>query len=196
MGETIGPQVWVHNEPPDPDAVDPIKNSEKAAPKKPLGGVWTSPLKETEDGEPTSAWIEWMQGEHFSTVQDPQAWILYPEDDVDVYTINDVQDAARIMKPDERYRSLTLEEYRIDWAQVFGIEDHDVIYLTDEGQWRTRFPNKGWIDGDGNRIWEKKTTDYRKYSLYGWDCECVLWDGWHFTDYEYMGEVTIPESKY
>lgn len=190
----VEPQVWVGAEEPTPEKVDPIKNSEDAAPKKPKGGLWTSTLKR-EDGEVSSAWIEWMKGEKYSTCQDPKAWILYPKEDLSVYTINDVQDAAGIMKPDPRYRGMTIEEYTIDWAHVFGIEEYDAIHLTDEGQWRTRFPNKGWIDENGDRVWEKKTTDYRKYSLYGWDCECFLWEGWNFTEVEYAGPVEIPKVE-
>lgn len=188
----VEPQVWVHDEPPEPDAVEPIKNSEDSAPKKPIGGLWTSTRSLSDDGGVSSAWIEWMKAEHYSMVQDPQAWVLYPEEDVDVYVIDSVEDAKEIMVPDERYRSVSLQEYRIDWAEVFGIRDYDAIHLTRKGQMETRFPNYTYRDGE--RV--KRSENWRKYSLYGWDCECYLWEGWYFTDVEYAGEVTLPEPDY
>lgn len=185
-------QVWVHDEPPEPEKVEPIKNSEDSAPNKPIGGLWTSTLRESDGEGVSSGWIEWMKGEHYSMVEEPQAWLLEPEDDVDVYVIDDVWDAKEIMIPDERYRGVSLQEYRIDYAEVFGKRDYDAIHLTREGQMDTRFPNKTYKDGERVR----RADDLRPYSLYGWDTECYLWEGWHFTDVEYAGEVTLPELQY
>lgn len=188
-------QVWVGSEEPTADRVDPIKNSDDGPPKKPKGGLWTSTLKTTEGDEVSSGWIEWMKAEGWCNVKEPQAWVLEPKDDVDVYVIDSVEDAIDIMVPDERYRSMSLQEYRIDWAEVFGIRDYDAIRLTEKGQWETRFPNKCYHE-NGERKWGKHSDNLRGYSLYGWDCECVLWEGWQFTDVEYAGEVTIPKHEY
>lgn len=188
----VKPQVWVHSDEPDPEAVEPVHNAEHSPPKKPAGGLWTSTLRESDGDGVSSGWIEWMKAEHYSTVNDPQAWILYPEDDVSVYTIDDVWDAKEIMKQDERYQGTILQEYVIDWDVVFGENDYDAIHLTEEGQHDTRFPNKTYKDGERVR----RADDLHPYSLYGWDTECYLWDGWYFTDYEYAGEVTIPEIDY
>lgn len=171
-------QVWVSNEEPKPEEVDPIKNSEDGPMKKPKGGLWTSTLRTTEGDEVSSGWIEWMKSERWCNVKDPQAWVLEPKNDVDIYVIDSVADAREIMIPDERYRGYSIEEYRIDWAEVFGIREYDGIRLTRKGQIETRFP------------------DDRRFSLYGWDCECILWEGWQFTDVEYAGEITIPKHDY
>lgn len=185
----VVPQVWVSDEPPDPNAVDPIEDSEKAAMNKPLGGMWTSSLRESDGDGVSSGWIEWMQAERYSHVPDPEAWILEPVDDVDVYVIDDVWDAKTIMVPDDKYENSTIQDYVIDWELVFEELDYDAIRLTRDGQIDTRFPNKTYIDGERVR----RADNLDKYNLYGWDSECYLWDGWHFTDFQYAGEITIPE---
>lgn len=184
-------QVWVGSEEPTADRVGPIKNSDSGPPKKPEGGLWTSTFKTTEDDEVSSGWIEWMKAERWCNVKNPEKWVLEPEEDVDVYVIDSVEDAIEIMVPDERYKGMSMQEYRIDWAEVFGIRDYDAIRLTHEGQIATRFPDKKYTEE--GRV---KTGYDRGYSLYGWDCECVLWEGWNFTDVEYAGEVTIPKAQY
>lgn len=187
----VGPQVWVHHTEPDPDVVDPVEHTEDSAPKKPSGGLWTSPRLESDGESVSSGWIEWMKGEYYDPYGDAQAWILYPEDDVEVYVIDDVYDAKKVMIPDEKHpQGFGRREMRIDYEAVFS--EYDGIYLTREGQIDTRFPNHTYQNGE--RI--KRATDLDPYNLYGWDCECILWDDWYFTDYECEGEVTIPDPDY
>lgn len=175
---SMRPQVWVHEERPTPEQVEPIApTDDRALRKKPRGGLWTSPLRE--DG--TSAWIEWMQAEHFSVVPNPRAWKLTVADDASVYTIDDVADLRAIVTdPPRRERYGALRDTGrckvIDWRAVFA--EYDGIHLTREGQISTRFTDRGEPD------------------LYGWDCECVLWDDWHFTDVEYMGPVELTTPSY
>lgn len=163
-------QLWVSNEPPDPEKVKPIEPPEEAVLQKPEGGLWTSPLR---DG--TCGWIEWMQGERWCPVDEPEAWRLTVADDVELYTIDSVGDLEAITTApaDPRWGPAGIMNHTIDWQGVF--EDHDGIHLTREGQVATRFTGR-------------ETPD-----LYGWDCECVLWDGWHFEDVAYFGSVEIPE---
>lgn len=181
-------QVWVHRHEPDPDAVEPVRRTKKSPRKKPCGGMWTSPLIE-KDGRLSSGWIEWMRGEHYSPHANVQKWLLEPEDDVEVYVIDDVWDAKEIMVPKDDGLGISTE-YQIDYDAVF--EEYDAIYMTREGQIDTRFPNHTYVNGRR----ERRSENLDGYNLYGWDCACVLWDGWHFTDVGHAGEVTIPELEY
>lgn len=185
------PQVWVGDEDPDPEKFEPPEPSDEIVIGKPAGGLWTSTLIEKED-RISSGWIEWMRSEQYT--MGTEAWILYPEDDVEVYVIDDVWDAKKVMKPVERYKDHpTLEEWEIDWESVFS--EYDAINLTEKGQWETRFPNKTWVDGNGERQWGRRADNLDKYNLYGWDCESTLWGAWRFERVEYAGEVTIPPRE-
>lgn len=166
-------QVWVGNEEPAPDQIEPIENlDDRPMFNKPKGGLWTSSLRE----DTTSGWIEWMKRERWSNVQDPEAWVLTPADEIDVYTVDTVADLAEIAEQsdDPRFAHMRTGRTVIDFESVF--EEYDAIHLTTKGQRATRF------------------TAIDEPDLYGWDSECVLWDGWHFTDVDYAGEVEIPDG--
>lgn len=163
-------QVWVGNDEPTAEKLNPVKtNDVDAGMNKPRGGFWTSPLR---DG--SSAWIEWMKREHWCPHPEPKAWKLTIEGDPEVYVIDDVSDLKAITKhPDQpRHGPRGVFNYQIDWESVF--DEYDAVHLTAEGQHKTRF------------------TGHDEPDLYGWDCETVLWNDWHFENVELMGEVEIP----
>lgn len=145
--------------------------NERGAPKKPLGGFWTSSYKpryiESSYSDNPSKWYlcDWHdQGEMmFGDLGD--AWLLQPDDDIKYYIINGIDDLKYLWenyyRVDKRFLFMEMPEweYPLDFEAIFY--DYDAILLTEQGQWDTRLT--------------------QPLSLYGWDSECVLWGKWKFT---------------
>lgn len=110
---------------------------------KPEGGLWASPL-DSEFG-----WQAWCRAEDFSDTEKQLRVIL----DIDIgnfITINSQDDLSQL--PWYHLAGLNLVE-AIDFEQL-AAGGVDGVYLTEQGQWATRFSFPR--------------------SLYGWDCESLL----------------------
>lgn len=160
-------QVWLDHEqtgPPDPSRFRPVQNLLTFRRVKPvrLTGFWTSPLRA--DG--ACGWIEYLTYEdwwpHGRT--DPPAYLLEPASDLRVLTIDsyaDLEEAVAAFPSEEPDRDDGFGDRGIDFEAAAGA-GYDAVYLTDAGQWAPRLTVP--------------------LSLYGWDCESVLWLRWRFTD--------------
>jgi len=159
---------------PQSERVDPIQNTGRTVLKKPKGGLWTSPTQMKKGDGITSAWIDWMQAERWCNVPNPKVWLLEPKEDIAVYTIDGPKDVTPLLE----YPENSPVRVAIDFERMFNEEGYDAIHLTTRGQQATRFP------------------DNHSKSLYGWDCESILWDDWHFEHVIFAGNVKIPEPEY
>jgi hypothetical protein len=121
--------------------VRPIEVKNGLLPVKPYGGLWASPA-ESEYG-----WKEWCETEHFGNIGE-QHKVTLEVDTRNFITIDKVSDLDKL--PWYKIGGF-LEAVDFEKLKRQGV---DGIYLTNEGQWRTRltFPRQ----------------------LYGWDCESVL----------------------
>lgn len=166
----LPPVVWVGN-PAVPDRrplrrnlLLPVANRPHLSMyAKPLGGLWTSPLRT--DGRYESGWIEWCwENEVIHWLGD--AWVLRPTE-ARVFTIHDEVDLRSLHKRfggwDQR---ATYAEPFIDWPAVG--REYDAVHLTEHGQWATRMTNP--------------------FTLYGWDCETVFWFRWRFSSHHRLPE--------
>lgn len=158
--DTLGPQVFTHTEEPDPAKVEPVENFSYF---KPTGGIWTSSL----DGD-VSGWIRWCKGEQWGISEDTKMWILYPESDLDIYTVDGLGDLQVLIQEYSISGAAGLREY-VDYQGLAWETSYDGMRVTARGEHETRFSEP---------------------SLYGWDCESTLHFDWNFTDVEYVGYVT------
>lgn len=162
----IPKQVWMGTERPREEQMDPIENRDDLV-SKPYGGLWTSPI-DSEFG-----WLDWCEMEDFFRSDEDE--YLYEfivdndDDDVLVYTIDCEYDLNALLdlfeRDDIQKRSFQLFA-PLDFEALATV--YDGIYLTENGQRETRLTEP---------------------SLNGWDCECVLWLDWCFSDVEYIKEV-------
>lgn len=132
-----------------PDSIRPVKNQHFV---KPDWGLWTSTFNP--EGKYASGWVEWCAGEMPEWIVDMHAFLLTVSPTARVYTIDSLGDLVSLVS---KYPLKTdipqLKQFEwIDWEAVS--RDYDGVYLTDEGQWATRFSTP---------------------SLYGWDSESTLW---------------------
>lgn len=117
---------------------------------KPKGGIWTSPVGSN------YGWDVWCKDEGFRDIDK----YIKVELEIEVFE----SDNLIIIDKKEDLDKLNWEPSRIpgmkfmfkDYIDFVGMKNRgiDCIWLTEEGQWKTRliFPR----------------------NLYGWDCECVL----------------------
>lgn len=142
---------------------------------KPMGGLWVSPQL----GGTATVWSNWLEREGFGLVEGEEAFlyqavVLKPE--ARVLCIDSWDDFARILSAylllHEDFSKYNLNSQFLDFERMS--EDWDAIYLTDEGQWATRFTKvaPGKLDGP---------------CLYGWDLESVL-----ILNAEAIAEVGAP----
>jgi len=110
---------------------------------KPIGGLWASPL------DSKFSWQDWCQAENFRDTG-KQVKVILDIEMGNFITINSEDDLSQM--PWYHLAGLNLME-AIDFEKLVagGV---DGIYLTEQGQWATRF-------------------SYPR-SLYGWDCESIL----------------------
>lgn len=123
--------------------------------RKPKGGLWTS----TYCSEIGSAWVQWCLGEDFGVPGGGwRSWLLEPDPAARVLEIDSHADLHRVSAsyglPIEYPGPLSA----LDFERL--AVDYDAIHLTEAGQWATRLTHP--------------------LSLYGWDCESVLWLRWAF----------------
>lgn len=154
-------QLFIHREEPSPDRIEEIGNwaSYKGLSVglycKPYGGMWTSPVS-SEWG-----WKDWCEREDW-LCEDDETYRLTVADDVDVYTINTLDDLLELIDDHGRTDDILKQGRYVDYESAFT--EYDGIYVTEQGQQKTRLSPEA--------------------NLYGWDVECVLWDDWHFTNVE------------
>lgn len=121
----------------------PIRNSIYR--RKPIGGLWTSPIN-SEYG-----WRQWCEDQNFST--GPLDEFFDIEFAGRVYVIDQLKDLlnAPLVRYTSPYGLVSVQS--IDFEQLIN-QGYDAIHLTTKGQIETRFSEP--------------------INLYGWDCESVL----------------------
>lgn len=156
-GNSIGIQAFAGTS-PCPEKMEPIVNESWV---KPAGGLWTSTYNGT-----SSDWLSWCKAEAFSPSSntDWKMHLLTPTEDSRLLVIETLADLEEIydIYPDVEatYKCV------LDFERLADICDG--IHLTEEGQWNTRFGDRGRIIGG--------------LDLYGWDCESTLWFRWSFKE--------------
>jgi hypothetical protein len=114
----------------------PIQDESQQGWVKPKGGLWTSPV------DSKFGWKHWCKAEDFA-IDLEHSFQLKLEGNVIV--IDCEADLEKLC-----WRNVSNWFF---WEPLLA-EGVDAVYLTEEGQWKTRFS--------------------RPRSLYGWDCESVL----------------------
>ena len=116
---------------------------------KPKGGLWSSPYNK----DTISGWYQFCKEENFVKADNTVGVIFTLKEEARIYTIDTKEDLDNLAN---KYPIVVKENLRynfmIDYTKVS--KDYDAIYLTDKGQWATRFS--------------------RPNTLYGWDCETLL----------------------
>jgi len=123
---------------------------------KPRGGLWASPYYP--DKEYISGWHEWCSSEMEHWLSNYSV-VLEIKDDARVFVIDNQEDLINFINivgiaEDELTSKLKFFAYP-NFEKVSQM--FDAVYLTEEGQWKTRFSDNGC-----------------NYNLYGWDCESIL----------------------
>lgn len=110
---------------------------------KPIGGLWASPL------DSKFSWRDWCRAENFRDTG-KQVKVILDIDMGNFITIKSEADLSQL--PWYHLAGLNLME-AIDFEKL-AADGIDGIYLTEQGQWATRFSFPR--------------------TLYGWDCESIL----------------------
>lgn len=152
---------WVAPNRCEPTLINPIKNIYSV---KPLGGLWLSPLNNTQ----CTKWGNWLKREKWFLDEDPASFVhqtISLIQDSRILTISSWGDFQEILSkylllhPDfEERLEWDLPSEFIDFEQM--AEDWDGLYLTARGQASTRFGPGGLLMNTPN--------------LYGWDLESLL----------------------
>lgn len=165
-GADLPPLGWQHTEPLDVGRIGPIVDFDMMP--KPKGGLWTATVR-YENGVPVAtSWTDWCRSEHYGTPTAPVTLIV-PDRPATVYRIDSTADLKELEAAYHRPSDIDLRMWpQMSWTRIAA--DIDAVWLTDAGQWATRFSQPG---------------------LYGWDCETVLWLNPRFT----VGDtITLPEE--
>ena len=116
---------------------------------KPKGGLWSSPYNK----DTISGWYQFCKEQNFVKADNTVGVIFTLKEEARVYTIDSKEDLDNLVN---KYPNDVLEILK----EIAGLnfiavsKDYDAIYLTDKGQWATRFSQPN--------------------TLYGWDCETLL----------------------
>ena len=182
--EYPGDQLFLHPWEPNRETFNPIENYDPengGMANKGRGGLWTSTLYEHEEtGEPWSDWCRWCAGERWGATDKngtSKAWALRPHENVQVAVIDTVEDAHRwrqagILRLMELGGQIFHGMWEIDF-EALAEAGIDGLRLTEEGQWRTRIPER------------------EVPSLYGWDSESTCWFRWAFTETRDLGRIEL-----
>lgn len=127
---------------------------------KPKGGLWSSPENSKH------SWYDWCKDNDFRVLHnDIKGKFLFSlKNDSKIYKIDSFQDLKNCPAIID-YRLGGITRRQIDFEKMVDL-GYDAIWLTDEGEWSTRFPN---LYNLSNRI----DVDI-DFTLYGWDCETML----------------------
>lgn len=112
---------------------------------KPYGGFWASPVTAK------YGWKEWCKSERYK-IGRLRCKIFLKLTSKKILTINTLHDLITKFDWIEKEWGPSFKSYYPDFEKM--AKKYDAIYLTEHGQWKTRLS--------------------QPYSLYGWDCECVL----------------------
>ena len=129
----------------DPTKFKRVKNTESLGIKPHYStGLWASPIN-SEDG-----WYNWCMEEGFNVDRLDKSFTFSLTKDARIFTIDSQVDLKLLHT--RGLAGLRWFNFYLDFNKLRDV--YDVLHLTNEGQWNTRM-----------------TTTY---SLYGWDCECIL----------------------
>jgi hypothetical protein len=156
----------------------PIQNIESFV--KPEGGLWASPY--TPNKEYVSAWHEWCDGNMDNWLSN-DAVIITLKEEAMYYCIDDQDDLQDIVDIVGEQESILNQVSRMKFATYINFEEAsktwDVIYLTENGAWKTHMP-----------------MERRHLNLYGWDCESCLIMNWDAIEsWEYKKLDIVKEEK-
>lgn len=119
---------------------------------KPSGGLWTSPV------DSTSSWKHFCDSEQFRECEEENSFKLKFKYGTKIAIINSVKDLDNMPlqkveqeTPLNKFSRFLFKNIDFELLVKIGV---DAIWLTNEGQWQTRFS--------------------QPINLYGWDCETVL----------------------
>lgn len=158
---------WLAPEPIDLGAINPVQN---ISANKPLGGLWLSPILEGKSGTMWSEWLEsegvGLYDERGQTVVSQKVKIRADARLLMITTWEDFQEVlSAYLLIDPIFEALGSSGSPLN-CQFFDFEriaqEWDGIYLTDEGQWATRYAP------------DRNASIFSTPSLYGWDLESVL----------------------
>lgn len=168
-------QAFVHTERPSRESFREVENWDPTNEAqngglyiKPYGGMWTSTLRETDDGL-TCGWVEWCRAESWGLTDESRVFAL-DVGDVRVFEIDGTDDLAALLDAygrDPGLPGLTRSFAAPDYEALRG-DGYDGVRLTDRGQRETRFSRPG---------------------LYGWDAESTVWLRWPEPTVEDLGPV-------
>jgi len=125
---------------------------------KPSGGLWASPSSSQD------SWEQWCHEESYGNIGS-QTRVEMEVDTTNFITIDSAADLEKLpvlkirLGKETTGPKMTIES--IDFEQMVA-DGIDGVYLTDRGQWDTRF---AFLRGVEHSL---------PLSLYGWDCECLL----------------------
>lgn len=158
----IPTQAYVSTDKPKPELINPIECRRRRN-RKPKGGLWTS-TKYVNEGEPTSAWIDWSKGNISKYKKDTfYVWELHVSNPCKILCIENKSD---IINYSDSFNNIYgREEYEFNWKYIFDELNCDAMWLTESGL-------KNLV---GVLVPEK-------YSMRSWDVESMLWSNWVFDD--------------
>ncbi|MCX4792445.1 hypothetical protein OG369_42475 [Streptomyces sp. NBC_01221] len=174
---SLPPQVYAHNTTHDVAlAADsarfrPIASTHGWVKPKPGTGLWTATVTGRDgSGQPAdSGWLEYRRDEMCSDTTGTLLTEILPTRDARILLVDSHQhliDLVAAFPAPYEWGYRTEQKYP-DWPAL-AAAGWDAVYLTDRGQWATRFPDSG-------------------PDLYGWDLESVLWLRHSYT----VGTTTI-----
>lgn len=180
---TLKTQLWMGNEGPSPEKIQPVTNDfESRVICKPKGGFWTS----TYSPEIGSDWYQWVVG--IGSVRDPETssyYLLQPKeakvlvvDDLEslrslftAYSISAMPWLEEIPLLKEQLKGLRFDPRSLDFEEI--AKTYDAIHLTHEGMAAT----KSYLHRDDAPGFVR---ELGMLALRAWDCETVLWLRWKF----------------
>lgn len=154
MGGDLPELIWHSTRPYEKEKFR-IAKVVRGNPRKPLGGLWASPVLSEEDSD-KSAWQQWCSENSYDehTSLSGNFYRVEPHRSAHVLVIDSIEDFRQAISvyantDVPRFADIGLEDHLfLDWLAI--AKDFDAFYLTEKGQQETHFT-----------------------SLYGWDCATV-----------------------
>lgn len=125
---------------------------------KPRGGIWASPLNSNH------SWRKFCLDENFNIGTLKKHILFKISSNSKIYIINSYLDLINLRKYFIHNTDIIFNEITIDYEKMMK-DGYDGIYLTENGEYDTRFPPCGRYDCSlmGGKL-----------DLYGWDCESIV----------------------
>ncbi len=139
---------------------------------KPNGGCWSSTFLTC--GEYASDWVRWCMEEELPGWLDGERILFDVPKGTRYYMVDTYQDLEELYKAYPLLDSRFMIMHYLDWLTI--AKAVDAIWLTEEGQWRTRLSHP--------------------LNLYGWDTESIcffkpVWENVRF----YTGELVRKQAQ-